>query len=290
MLTSGRMWSQPIRAAAVAGSWYPGTADRLGRTVDGMLAAVTSHPAGVITALVVPHAGIDYSGQVAAHAYRAIAGSAYDVAVLIGPSHYVSFEGVSVFPRGCFATPLGPAVVAEKEADAIMRATAVVHAYAAAHQREHSLEMQLPFLRRVLPDTPIVPLVMGHQVPATAAELADALAEVLRGRRSLLVASSDLSHFNDAEIARRLDGRILRLIERLDAGGLQEAIEEFPNHACGGGAIVAVVRAAVALGARQARILCYGDSGDVSGDKKSVVGYVAAALGSFGEDSTGSAA
>lgn len=270
-----------LRPAAVAGSWYPGAGDALVAAVDRHLQAAAPPPSGDIVAIVAPHAGLMYSGPVAAYAYRAVAGRPFEVAVLVGPSHFVGFDGVAVYDRGAFDTPLGPVPVAEPCANAIALASRVIGAHPAAHAREHSLEMQLPFLRRVLPEVPIVPLVMGYQTRETIVALADALAAGLAGRRALLVASSDLSHYYDAPTAGRLDGRVVELVTRYDEDGLLGALEEFPGHACGGGPIVSVMRAARALGAREAVALRYADSGDVSGDKDSVVGYLAAALGTF---------
>ena len=141
--------------------------------------------------------------------------------------------------------------------------------------------MQLPFLGRLAPKAAIVPLVMGHQTRETATALAGALASVLRGRRALLVASTDLSHYHDAATATRLDAVVLDHVARFDADGLQQALDVQPEHACGGGPTVAVMRAARQFGARDAVVLGYADSGDISGDKSQVVGYMAAALGTF---------
>jgi AmmeMemoRadiSam system protein B len=215
---------------------------------------------------------------VAAYAYRLLRDRAFDLIVLVGPSHYVGFEGVSVWPAGAFDTPFGPLSVDSDAAHALMAHCPVVKELPAAHQREHSLEMQLPFLAVVAGRSSIVPLVMGRQTRETAFALADALASVLRGRRTLLVASSDLSHFHDATIAARLDAMVVDDVDRMDADGLMTRLEGRPDHACGGGPIVTVLRAARALGATGSRVLRYADSGDVSGDKSAVVGYLAAAL------------
>jgi MEMO1 family protein len=270
-----------IRRAAVAGSWYPGTAEALAREVDRYLADVSGVPEGDPLAIIVPHAGLMYSGPIAAHAYKLVAGREIDVAVLVGPSHHVGFDGVAIYERGAFDTPFGPVPIAEACAAAMALASRVIQAHPTAHVREHSLEMQLPFVRRVLPDTRIVPLVMGDQTRDTVYELAAALTTVLSGRRALLIASSDLSHYHDARTAARLDGQVIRHLRAFDPEGLLAALEAFPHLACGGGPIVSVMLAAHALGARDSRILKYGDSGDVSGDKDAVVGYVAAALGTF---------
>jgi AmmeMemoRadiSam system protein B len=281
------MTAQPVRRAAVAGSWYPGSAAALSAEVDRYLSrAAPALPAGTVQGLVAPHAGLVYSGPVAAWAYRSVAGGSFDAVVLVGPSHHVGFDGVALYPRGAFDTPLGPAPIAEDVASAIRAASPVVRDYPAAHAREHSLEMQLPFLRRVLPSAPIVPLVMGYQSDETVLSLADGLARALADRHALLVASSDLSHYLDAPSATATDRTVLDLVSRFDPEGLFAALHEQPEHACGGGPIVAVMRAARALGATAGAVLRYADSGDVSGDKSAVVGYMAAAFGTFEPSTT----
>ena len=270
-----------IRSAAVAGAWYPGTASALAAAVEAHLALPTRDVEGELVALVAPHAGLMYSGPVAAHAYRLLAGRSFDVAVIVGPSHFVGFDGVAVYPAGGFETPFGVVPIDSGCAAALTQASRIVREFAPAHGREHSIEMQLPFLRHLAPGLPIVPLVMGRQTAGTAHALADALGAVLGGRRALLVASTDLSHYHDATEAARLDAVVIDHVSRLDAEGLQAALDACPEHACGGGPMVAVMRAARQLGARQAVVLQYGDSGDVSGDKSAVVGYLAAALGNF---------
>ena len=123
------------------------------------------------TAIVAPHAGLIYSGPVAAFAYAAVCGVRYRAVVLVGPSHFVAFHGVSIWPSGAWDTPMGPVAVDEDLAEAIMAASPIVAVRASAHAREHSLEMQMPFLARLMPGVPIVPLVMGHQDRETAEEL-----------------------------------------------------------------------------------------------------------------------
>ncbi len=269
----------------MAGSWYPGTRAALERAVDAHLAAVDAPGEACPVAIVAPHAGLIYSGPVAAHAYTLLRACGYHAAVLVGPSHFVGFEGVSIWPRGEWDTPFGPVTVDADLAAALAAASPLIQEYPAAHAREHSLEMQMPFIARLLPGVPVVPMVMGYQTRATAEGLADALARVLQSpredgqpRRVVLVASSDLSHFNDARVATAMDGVVAGHVEAFDPEGLMDALEREPTHACGGGPMVAVLRAARALGATRARVLRYADSGDVSGDKSSVVGYLAAAL------------
>jgi AmmeMemoRadiSam system protein B len=138
--------------------------------------------------------------------------------------------------------------------------------------------MQLPFLASFAEGTPIVPIVMGLPTRETVYALADGLVVALRNRRALLVASSDLSHFYEARVAEALDRQVLERVDGLDADGLMALLEARPDHACGGGPMVSVMRAAKALGAERSCVLRYADSGDVSGDKSSVVGYMAAAI------------
>lgn len=281
MLTFTIMAPQPIRRAAVAGTWYPGQPARLVEEIQRYCARVSTTVPGDIVGLLAPHAGMVYSGPVAAHAYSQLAGRTYDVIVVVGPSHHVGFEGVSIAPRGTFETPLGELPISEDDADAIMAATPIVRDLPAAHVREHSLEMQLPFLQHMLPGVPIVPLVMGHQSRATVAALAEGLTSALASRRPLLVASSDLSHYQDSRRASQLDRVMVDAVGQFDPEAVERALARYPGHACGGGPVVAVMRAARALGAGDARVLCYADSGAVSGDTSAVVGYLAAVFGTF---------
>ena len=273
--------SDAIRPSAVAGTWYPGDPAALRAAVGGHLAEAEAGPAGDVVAVIAPHAGLVYSGPVAACAYRAVAGRRYDVVLLVGPSHYHAFEGVAVWPAGAFETPLGPAVIDAGVADRLL-ASPVVGTHPAAHDREHALEMQLPFLQEVLPGVPIAPLLLGYQERTTIEALAGALVEACAGRAPLLVASTDLSHYFPADRAAALDQVFVDHVDRFDTDGLLAEYERYPLSecgryvACGGGAAIAVMLAAARLGADRARVLRRADSGDVSGDKSAVVGYLAA--------------
>jgi AmmeMemoRadiSam system protein B len=281
------MERQLTRRAAVAGTWYPDDPAVLAAKVDGYLERTNALVGGTVSALICPHAGLIYSGPVAAHAYRAVAGRTYDAVVLAGPSHFVAFDGVAIVDRGVFQSPAGNFAVDETLASALAAASPSMRVDAVPHLREHSLEMQFPFLGRVLPDVPIVPLLMGYQGRETIEALAAALAHVLRGKHALLVASTDLSHNLDGHTAERFDSRVIDYVNRFDPEGMLAAFEEYPEHArgryfaCGGGPAISVMFAARELGARQGRVLRYADSGDVSGDKSNVVGYLAAAMGNL---------
>jgi AmmeMemoRadiSam system protein B len=265
---------------SVAGSWYPRDPQALAAEVDRYLAAARTvegptRPAAIIA----PHAGLMYSGPVAAFAYALTRGRPYRTVVLIGPSHFVAFRGVSLWQDGTWETPFGGLTVDRELAAALCAQSDEFVENPSAHGREHSLEMQLPFLARLLPGVRIVPLLMGYQTRETAMAVGNAVARALAASDDvLLVASSDLSHFEDASTATQLDAVIIGHVEAMDPDGLMTALERNPRHACGGGPMVSVLQAARQRGATSARVLRYADSGDVSGDKSSVVGYMAAAI------------
>ncbi len=276
-----------LRRPAVAGSWYSANPAVLAREVDTYLSRVPTCPLGPrqVQAVVAPHAGLMYSGPVAAAAYGAARDGGYERLVLVGPSHYVAFEGVAAWPAGEFATPLGALPVASADVRALVDACPLIVVRTDAHAREHSLEMHLPFVARVFPGLPIVPLVMGAQTRDTIDALAAALCQVFRGRHVLLAASSDLSHFFNADTADVLDSRTAQFVAAFDADGLLGDMERYPLYErgrfvmCGGGPVIAVMQAARRLGATDAAVLARTHSGQVSGDQDRVVGYLAAAFG-----------
>jgi AmmeMemoRadiSam system protein B len=271
--------SLPLRRLAFAGRWYTGDPIRLAEEVDTMLASAARR-ATPARAVISPHAGLRYSGPVAAWSYRALAAQAVDAVILVGPSHYQAFRGCAMLGRGAVETPWRPLPIAEDLADALARQTAVVRETRAdIHAQEHSLELQLPFLARVLPEVPIVPILMGEQTRDVAFGLGDAIADIAGGSAIALVASSDLSHYEDRVRAQALDAQVLEALDRCDADLLMDRLEREPRHACGGGPMAAVLRAATRLGVARGGVLKYADSGDVTGDTSQVVGYVAAAYG-----------
>ena len=272
-----------VRPAAVAGSWYPGTAKAIVEEVDRYLDAAGAVDApGRLVALVSPHAGLRYSGPVAAHGYgllREDPPRPTPAVVLVGPCHRAAFDGVAAHVCGAWDTPLGRAPIDEGLARAILDADPVVFDDPDVHRDEHSLEMQMPFLQRLLPGLRIVPLLMGSQSREEVEALAQALGKGLAGRDALLVASSDLSHYQPAAAANRTDAVAVGEVGRFDEEALMARLEKHRNVACGGGPVVAVMKAARALGADRSVVLKYGDSGDAGEhDKSHVVGYLSAAL------------
>lgn len=267
---------QPVRRLAFSGTWYDRDPSALARGVDAWLSVVAPLP-GHVSALVAPHAGLRYSGHIAAWSYQALAGLTLDAVVLIGPSHYAAFTGCAMLRRGSLATPWDPLPVHAVIADALADTSPLLtEERRDIHAAEHSLELHLPLLARVQPGVAVVPILVGEQSRAVADALGDALVRATAGHRVVLAASSDLSHYHPRAAARRLDEVVLRSFEACDAEALIDALEREPGHACGGVPAAAVMRASRALGARAGGVRQYGDSGDVSGDLGRVVGYASA--------------
>jgi MEMO1 family protein len=268
-----------VRKAAVAGMFYSGSARELGNDVDVLLAeaAGTKIPESPI-ALVVPHAGYVYSGPTAAMAYALLKGREFSTVVVVSPSHREYFPGVSVYPGSAYETPLGKIPVASSARDRLLAASNVVMSSRSGHGSEHAVEVHLPFLQKVLGEFELLPLVMGEQSRATCFALGEALGLILKGEPSLLVASTDLSHFHHAVEAERLDEVVLRDLEKFEPMQLMNDLERERAEACGGGPVVAVMVAARALGARHLKVLAHTHSGNITGDMHSVVGYCSAVM------------
>jgi hypothetical protein len=272
---------QNVRRSPFAGTWYPGEPSELESTVDSLLAEAPANEApGKLVALISPHAGLRYSGPVAAAGYRLLESHRFESVLILGPSHRLAFDALATYSEGGFQTPLGIAAIDSGLARSFESATSRARPMPEAHLREHCLEMQLPFLQRLLPEARVVPVMMGVQSASNIEAARRALVRAVSSSTYpvLLVASSDLSHYESRENARELDSRVLDCIERFDPEGLADLLERERGHACGGGPMVSVMMAARELGATGARILAYGDSGDVSGETDAVVGYVSAAL------------
>jgi AmmeMemoRadiSam system protein B/AmmeMemoRadiSam system protein A len=267
-----------IREPALAGSWYPGDPEILSRDVKRYLENAKKEKVdGEIVALVSPHAGYMYSGQVAAYAYKLIEGKSFDTVVVVGPSHRFPFKGASLWDRGGFRTPLGVVPVDDELSKKLMEKRKEIRFIPEAHNQENSLELQIPFLQTVLKSFKLVPIAMEPDWSwETCQYLASAIAETVKEKRVLLVASTDLSHFYTYNIAVELDKIFLNHIERFDVEGLNRDLKNNRTEACGGGPVVTIMLAAKMLGANHGKVLKYANSGDVTGDRSRVVGYAAA--------------
>jgi len=271
-----------VRPAAVAGSWYPSDPDELARVVDEMLAAVEPIDGGPI-GLVVPHAGYVYSGPVAACGFKQLEQGEYDVAVIIASDHQPPLsDPISVWAEGGFETPLGVVPVDAELAQALIAADPCITFDPATHEGEHPIEIELPFLQRVCPNCSIVPILMGADDEETVQALTHALLAALHGRRAVVIASSDLSHYPAYDDALTVDGATLGAIETFDPARVRETTDElmrsdFTNLvtcACGEAPILVTMRIAQGLGADTVTVLRYANSGDSPyGDRGQVVGY-----------------
>ena len=290
---------QPVRPPAVAGSFYPQEPRRLAAELKTLLEQALPPLGARPIALVVPHAGLAFSGLIAADAWRQAQGHRYDLVVLLGTNHTAGFfTGISVFIGGGFRTPLGVVQVDEQAASTLLAADRDCSSDPAPHEREHSIEVQLPFVQTVLPGVPILPVIVSDEDPHLCARLGVALANVLASRRALIVASSDLSHFPSYEDAAAADRAVLAAMARLDPDGLRETIarEEGAGRrgldtcACGLAPVLAALAAARTLGATRGTVVSRASSGDAPpGDRARVVGY-GAVLFTAGEPGTDLAA
>ncbi len=272
-----------LRPSAIAGTWYEGDPRRLAASVDGYLdCAELPELPGAVIAVIAPHAGHRYSGPVAGYAFAAVRGLKPDLVAVISPMHHPYFEPLLVTAHAAYVTPLGEIPV-DKQAiadlDAALQAELGYGLAPVPRDPEHSLEIELPFLQRAISgEFKLLPVMVREQSPKVAEQLGKALAAVLKDRNFLLVASTDLSHFYDQATAKALDSEMLRQIEAFSPEGIFQTEREDKGHACGLGALVAVLWAAKTLGAEIVKILHHATSGDVTGDYSSVVGYGAAVV------------
>jgi len=274
------MTSATVRQPAVAGLFYPADRPSLQQMVSSHLKAASLQPQidGQIIALIVPHAGLIYSGPVAAYSYDLLQNSHINKIILCGPSHRYGFEGISVYePDVKWRTPLGDVPCNDSLCHYLLKFKGI-DVIPEAQLMEHSLEVQLPYLQTVLKAFTIVPVTMGRQDNQTVSLLAEALAGIPFDDSTVMISATDWQHYRSAAEGHVLDSAGMECIKALDANRLQKYLAEGKTEACGGGPTAAVIRAAVAKGANRVKILKYGDSGDITGKKDSVVGYVAAVL------------
>jgi AmmeMemoRadiSam system protein B len=272
-----------IRPSPIAGQWYPDNPERLSRSVDRYIHDATLPKlTGEVVAIITPHAGHMYSGPVAGYAFAAILDMKPELVAVVSPMHYPYNEPLLTTAHDAYQTPLGIIPVDKAAVEELNHQLEDQLGYGLSfvrHDREHSLEIELPFLQRAIqPDFKLLPLMVreqGHKVPRI---LGQCLAKTLRGRNSLLVASTDLSHFYPQDIANQLDAEMLKAIESFDPDLVIRTEEEGRGFACGRGALAAVLWAAKDLGADHVTILQHATSGDVTGDTGQVVGYGAAVI------------
>jgi hypothetical protein len=268
-----------VREPTVAGLFYPELRIVLEREVDEfLLRARSTRVSGAIRGMIVPHAGYAYSGLIAAAGYRLLRETHFDAVMVVGPSHREYFDGISIYPGTAYRTPIGDCPIDDTLRSALAAAHEAITISESGHRHEHSVEVHVPFLQRVLGKVPFVPVVMGDQRRELVLALAAALERACNGRNVLLVASSDLSHYHPYQEAMELDKKVIETVEAYRADDLINMLEEEEVEACGGGPMSAVMLAAGRMGANRARVIAHCNSGDVSGDKETVVGYLTAIL------------
>lgn len=260
-----------IRQPAVSGSFYPSLASTLSSQVDALL--VSKEQPGKAKAIIVPHAGYIYSGEVAGEVFAAT--EIPDKVILIGPNHHGFGPAAAVSGADSWATPLGSVPVAGKLRQLLLKSISTLEMDDSAHEYEHSLEVMLPFLQRRQHEFSIVPIALGHLTLQSCLALGTALADVLKSYDDdvLLLASSDMNHFSSAEITEKLDSLAISAMTAYDPAQLYHVVREQNISMCGFLPVITVMQAAREMGASSCRIVSYSHSGRVNGDNSSVVGY-----------------
>lgn len=276
-----------VRQAVYAGNFYPAHPRKLAQAVDDLLADAIESSLPKPAAIVVPHAGWVYSGNILADAFRLVSLHSYDVVVLLGANHrFANLEGAAVYESGSFRTPLGETFIDESITKALVAQGKPMTADSRAHQEEHSIEVILPFVQKCFPKAKIVPVIVGGSKDSTWDRVGIALAQVLKDKNALIVASSDLSHYPDMETARRIDLQTLSAVCSMNPAeafetirGIERGNRGLSTAACGLMPIVTAMKAANELGVSHASVISYANSGDtVLGDRNRVVGYGAVAM------------
>lgn len=267
-----------IRKAMVAGYFYPSNSRKLSDEIDTLLSI--SNPNITlqnITGIISPHAGYIYSGRTAAFAYNLLKGKAIDKVIIISPSHREYFPGICIYDGNGYETPLGIVEIDKELVDKIAKGQKNIYKGIEGHREEHAIEVQIPFLQKVLTEFKFVPIVMGDQSRLFIDELSNKIYQTA-DETTLIVASSDLSHYYSKQEADKLDSVVENDINQFDFEGLQHDLEQKNGEACGGGPIVAMMKAASLMNKKNARVLNHSNSGDITGDYSGVVGYLSAAV------------
>jgi len=275
-----------VRRPCQAGAFYEANPEALTKQIEscfchhlgpGRIPIAAKTECKHIIGLVCPHAGYMFSGPVAAHAYYELAmDGAPDTVVIFGPNHTGYGSALSAMNEGSWRTPLGDVEVDNEVANAIVRESRIVDIDESAHRFEHSIEVQLPFLQYLYGSNfKIVPICFLIQDSTSAREVGQAVGRTLSGKNAVIIASSDMTHYEPQVQAEKQDRRALEAIEAMDEARLFSIVEEESLTACGVGPIAALITATKVLGGEKAKLLCYETSGDMIGDYSSVVGYAA---------------
>ncbi|MEW6005428.1 MAG: AmmeMemoRadiSam system protein B [Stygiobacter sp.] len=265
-----------VREPAVAGMFYSASSNKLQRDIEDLFNQVDlTESFDQIIGIISPHAGYVYSGKTAAYAYSTLKNKTYKRVVVISPSHREYFRGISVYNGDAYKTPFGEIDVDKEFISKLIENEKLIFSGINGHRNEHALEVQLPFLQTFLRNFLLVPIVMGDQRKIFVDSLAEKLSNII-DEETLIVASSDLSHFHSKDEANKLDSIVENKIFSLDADGLVDSLERNLCEACGGGPIAVLMKVALNKNYDKVKILSRTDSGDVTGDFSEVVGYLSA--------------
>jgi len=262
------VFSQEIKDPNVAGTFYPQDPRELSSMLDAYLSEVSiERPYADIFALISPHAGYVYSGKIASYGYKSIKDKSYKTIVIIGPSHHYNFKGVSIYPQGSFRTPLGDVQIDSVFAQGLLNKYEDIVSKRDLFQKEHSIEVQIPFLQKVLSGFKIVPILMRDASFSTCQKLSELIKAQIGDRKDILViASTDMYHGYDYEEADRIDALTLSMLKNMDAQGLYEGLSQNKLQLCGGYPVVTVLMLAKSLGHDKLDVLAHSNSAQITGN------------------------
>ncbi|MDP4173363.1 MAG: AmmeMemoRadiSam system protein B [Bacteroidota bacterium] len=294
-LDSGSIPPEEVRKPVFAGEFYPSDPKVLNNTLKTFFAQAKTPVLKNVLAIVIPHAGYIFSGQIAADALNQIKNNSYDLIVILGTNHTsADFTGISIYPKGAFGTPIGNADIDEQTASALLKKDPSFTTDLSVHAKEHSIEVQVPFIKYLFPETKILPIIVSGSSPEIYTKLANALSSILKNKKALIVASSDLSHYPNFDDALKTDRKTLKTITTLNLNEigsemrsqLDKKVANLLTCACGEAPVLAAIATAKDLGAKQGTIISYSNSGyNPVGDISKVVGYGAVAI--CGSNTTG---
>lgn len=278
-----------IKYPNVSGQFYPADKKLLSTQIDNFFEKANLKPDlkdKDILAIISPHAGYVYSGQVAAYGFKTVENKSFDAVIILAPSHFCAFQGISVYNEGLFNTPLGNIEVDSDLAKDLISNYKKADFVSRAFEKEHSLEVELPFLQKSLNNFKIVPVICGQMDYQDSVELAEAIIKVIKNKKVLLVASTDLSHYHSYLKAIEMDSKVISCVKNMDAFGLWQSNIRNESEACGIIPVLVLLNYAKNLGLKP-QILNYANSGDTIGDKSQVVGYVSAVFFKDNNSQTG---
>ena len=266
--------AEMVKETNVAGSFYSSDKVELKETIKGFIKEAVIEQKDVV-GVIAPHAGYIYSGPIAGYSYKLLENQDFDLAVVLAPSHYYGFDGVSVYNGKAFETPLGDLLIDKEAVSFVVENNNYIKKDNSVFEKEHALEVQLPFLKFIKPEVKILPLLFGRGSYDVARTISATLSELSKIKKIMVIVSTDLSHYHDYESAVEIDGRLISYLEKIDSAGLMSAISSGRSEACGYMPLLTILEYFKIKNAKM-NIIKYANSGDTAGDKNKVVGYLSA--------------